>query len=111
MGVDYIVSCYSENDPNQFLKYAWRDIQWPAILETLDINITEVDYDSPTNYWSPEDVKEMRDRIRAFCDKTLWVSEQDHNAREQMNDLHEDATVLLEFFNYYVANNASIRAF
>ncbi len=98
MGIDYRVSCYSENDPNQFLKYAWRDIQWPAILETLDINITEVDYDSPTNYWSPEDVKEMRDRIQAFCEK-------------QMNDLHEDATVLLEFFNYYVANNASIRAF
>jgi hypothetical protein len=108
MGINYIVSCYSENDPNQFLKYAWRDIQWPAILETLDINITEVDYDSPINYWSPEDVKEMRDRIQAFCDETLWVSEED---QKHMNYLHNDATVLLEFFNYYVANNASIRAF
>ncbi len=99
-----------ENNPNQFLKYAWRSIQWPTILEILDINITEVDYDSPTNYWTPEDVKEMRDRIQAFCDKTWWISEEDHHTKKQMNDLHYDATKLLEFFNYYVENNASISA-
>jgi hypothetical protein len=105
MGIDYKVEStnptfYSENDPNQFLKYAWRDIEWPAIFTLLDFTITEIDYDSDSNYWSPDDVKGMRDSIQAFCEED----------QKELAYLHDDAVKLLKLFNYYVENNASIRA-
>ncbi len=99
---------YSKDDPNQFLKYAWCDIHWPVIFDILHFTIYSVDYDFPINYWSPEDVENMRDDIRAFCDKTWWISENDNETRELMDILHEDAIKLLKFFDYYVENKASI---
>ncbi len=114
MGIDYKVvstnpAFYSENDPNQFLKYAWRNIQWPAIFEILDFTITQTDVDSTINYWTAEDVKEMRDSIYAFCHKSWWIPD-DYDLRKSIDDLHDNALKLLEFFDYYVAHDACIHA-
>ena len=106
MGVQFEVESaknpafYAENDPNRYLKYAWRDIRWEQLFDTIGIDMSAyIYYDDPAyNYRSPEDVEYMRDAIRVFVE-------------EETNELRDDAAKLLEFFNYYVENGAHFTIF
>ena len=117
MGVDIKVkstrnpSFYALDDPNQFLKYAWRDIRWEDIFDCLHIDISPwIYYDDPDyNYRSPDQVESMRDAIKEFVEKTVdYYGEDTMRLRDE---LHDDAAKLLEFFDYYVENEAHIVIF
>ncbi len=104
-------SMYDPNDPNQYLKWAWRDIQWELIFNILDIDMSSyIYYDYPEyNYRSPAEVEAMRDAIKEFVEKDITYY--DDATNRLRDELHDDAVKLLEFFNYYVANEAHIEIF
>ncbi len=115
MGIDFHVESkknpvmYGTNDPNQFLKWAWRNIRWEEIFECVNIDMSPYIYyeDPGYNYRSPQDVEDMRDNIKRFVDKVDELYDADEYYRLR-DELHEDAVKLLELFDYYVENEAYI---
>ena len=114
MGIDLLAesdtlpTLFAKDDPNKYLKYAWMDIDWREIFDILHINLHAL-YDNHINYWAPCHVRDMRDEIKNFVDKTIWIPDDDHeNMKEKMDLLHDDAVKLLKFFDFYVENNVKI---
>lgn len=115
MGVQIVVdstsnpSFYAPDDPNRYLKWAWRDIRWEDIFDCIDIDMSPYAYnDNPAyNYRSPEEVTAMRNAIQAFVERDVLVC--DEAANKRRDELHDDAVLLLEFFDYYVEHGAHIR--
>jgi hypothetical protein len=105
MGIDYKIQSkdypdmYSENDPNQYLKYALQNIKWQEILEILGIRLDAL-LDSGIQYWCPEQVKDMYESI-----KRLHLE-----PTEDMN-LQDDCKQLMEYFEHLVKHNAYIYVF
>ena len=104
-------SMYRPDDPNQYLKWAWRDIRWEDIFDCISIDMSSyIYYDDPEyNYRSAEEVVEMRNAIQAFVERDITYCDDETNRR--LDELHDDAVKLLAFFDYYVANEAHIEIF
>lgn len=113
MGVVYQVKSdsnpimYAEDDPNIYLKYAWRDIRWVEIFEILGI-----DQDWHPHWYyeenpirDKEEIRRIRDELEVFVAKRGGLDKTHPN---EVEELHDDAVRLLEFFNYYVANDAYV---
>jgi hypothetical protein len=49
----------------------------------------------------------MRNAIQAFVEQDVLVC--DEAANKRRDELHDDAVLLLEFFDYYVEHGAHIR--
>jgi hypothetical protein len=111
MGIDYFVkstinpNMYGDNDPNCYLKYAWRDIDWKEVFNVLNIRL-HILYDHPISYWSTEHIKDIRDMIKEFIESDTYDRECPNE--QILAKLKTDANKLLEFFNYYVENKAII---
>jgi hypothetical protein len=114
MGIDYIVksnshpNLFGEDDPNQFIKWAWRDIKWEEICELCGFEkiIYSFAYVDDDNYIKSAQVKEMRDDIQSFVDKTFYIEKAQDKIK--LDVLHDDAVKLLAFFQFYVDHDASI---
>jgi hypothetical protein len=125
MGIDYKIKSqknpqmYKEDDPNQYLTWAIKDIQWDKIFELLHINLGLL-YNSSINYWCPEQVKDMYIMIKSINEDPYnlyvgWKKEEleDHmiDDIEEAKKLKEDISKLKEYFEYLVENEAYIEVF
>lgn len=101
---------YSIDDPNQYLKWAWRDIRWNEIFECIGIDMSPTIYYDSYDYNNRtfEEVRCMRNLIEIFTDKTFDISDESAEYQRLRDELHDDAVKLLEFFDYYVENEAYI---
>ena len=111
MGIDFRVSSanpdfYSGNDPNQYINYAWLDIDWIELFEVLDIPMTSHCYDYYPKQFTRDDVRDFRDRIAEVVNKTYHVDGE--YCKAILEKHHGDAVKLLVYFDYYVANDAII---
>jgi hypothetical protein len=85
-----------------YLKYAWKDIDWEPILSVLNINLAAI-CDNAINYWTPEQIKDMRDRIlQLYTDENKLID------RTNTTHIMSNTEALLEFFNFYVEHNVYI---
>lgn len=108
MGVQIVVKSknpdFYAHDPQMvYLKYAWSDIRWWELLDILGIYMPPHVYDQDNK--SADEVKEMQNTIQDFVD--------DRSTRERLGaeEFYDDAVKLLEFFKYYVANEAWIEIY
>lgn len=118
MGVDFIVksrknpAMYAEDDPEQYLKYAWRNIRWVEILvDLLGFDMEPHLYYEYDNNREPSQVEDMRDHIRAMLGGTyhtiIYVDPTEYEEmKKRFEVLREDAVRLLRYFDYYVENEA-----
>jgi hypothetical protein len=117
MGVIFIVksrknpAMYAEDDPEQYLKYAWRDIRWEEIFQILGFDMNPYMYYEDDNIREPSQVEYMRDHIQAMLDGTyhtmIYVDPAEYEEmKKRFEVLREDAVWLLRYFNYYVENEA-----
>jgi hypothetical protein len=122
MGIDYLVkskinpNMYAEDDPNMWLKYALKNIEWIEILNLLNINLAAL-YDSAINYWASDQVKDMYEMIEGLDEDPYnlygpWKKEElePHMIKdiEKAIKLKDDISVLKEYFEFLVANEAYI---
>jgi hypothetical protein len=107
---------YAEDDPNMWLKYALKDIEWIDILDLLNINLAAL-YGSAIRYWSPEQVKDMYEMITRLDEDPYnlygpWKKEElePHMIKdiEKAIKLKDDIHQLKEYFEFLVANEAYI---
>jgi hypothetical protein len=110
---------YADDDPNKYLNYALKDIQWNTIMELLHIDIAML-YGSAINYWAPEQVKDMYMMIKAIDEDPYnlygpWKKEEleDHMISdiEKAIKLKEDIRQLKEYFEFLVTNEAYIEVY
>ena len=102
MGIDYQVVSLTNpymfsNAEDSYLKWAWRSIDWKAVLDFLQIDLSCVG-GTAINYWAESQVEDMRDLIR---DLSLTPD----------YEFKDDAAKLLAHFNYYVEQKARIYVF
>ena len=115
MGIDYKVESLTDRDfsnslgEDAYLKWAWRNTDWRSVFDFLHINL-DLLYDSAVNYWSECQVVDMLGLLVAFKnnDSALLCDEERVTTAGK---LREDALVLLELFEAYVAHNARIYVF
>ena len=94
----------------RYLKYEWQDINWQDVFDILNISLQRL-YDNSINYWSSEQVKDIRDLLQILCDDPRKIREFDNGGTdkfqirdvEKAKSLQSDAEKLLTFFNEYVA--------
>ncbi len=125
MGIHIVVkskinpNMYTEDDPNKWLKYALKDIEWGEIFDLLNINLAAL-YDSAINYWSPEQVKDMYEMIKRLDEDPYslyygWTKEQlePHMIKDidKAMVLKEDIRRLKDYFKFLVDNEAYIEVF
>ncbi len=137
MGIDYVLRSTNilyKDESLYYCKYAWRDINWKLIFKVLGINLGVL-YDNYISYWTPEQVKSIRDGIQCikdnpkeylfndFSDSDKYTdltkeyllnnpSEIQEQIKKfnnsQIDSLYKDIDILLDFFNFYVENNVYI---
>lgn len=137
MGIQYILRSTNtlyEDQSMYYCKYAWRDIDWQLIFEILGINLGVL-CDNYISYWSPEQIKDIRNGIQCLKENPKVYLFNDYSESnnyskedkeyllnnsseiqekikkyktEQIEFLLQDVNKLLEFFNYYVENNVYI---
>jgi hypothetical protein len=122
MGIDFLTyskinpDMYKEDDPNQYLKYALRDIEWFKILDLLNINLGN----NALNYWCQEQVEDIYNRIKSINEDpyNLYSGWEKEELEEHMIDdinkaikLKDDIEKLCEYFKFLVDNKAYIRIF
>lgn len=123
MGIEFIIesltnpNMYDENDNKIYLRYAWKDINWEFILcDVLNINLSVL-YDNAINYWSLEQVIEMRNLIKNLYESPEQVLNNNYDVYDnnqllsKVKEYKDDIYKLLEFFEYYVENKAIIKVF
>ena len=125
MGIHIVVkskinpNMYADNDPNKYLNYALKDIEWNTIMELLHIDIAML-YGSAINYWSSEQVRDMYMMIKDIDEDHYnlygpWKKEEleDHMISdiEKAITLKDDIRVLKEYFEFLVANEAYIEVY
>jgi hypothetical protein len=117
MGVVFIVksrktpAMYAEDDPEQYLKYAWRDIRWEEIFHILGFDMNPYMYYEDDNIREPSQVEDMRDHIRGMLNgmyhTMIYVDPVEYEEmKKRFEVLREDAVRLLRYFDYYVENEA-----
>jgi len=112
MGIDYRVeslthpTMFAIDSPEQYCKWAWRDIKWAPVLDFLDINLSLLT-GCAIHWWAESQVAEMRDLIRQLAEgdeNLLW----DEERKAAGGSLRKDAQALLKHFDFYVAHDARI---
>lgn len=114
MGIDFRIESptdpeFLKGSPDQYCKWAWRNIRWTDVLEFLEINLALLS-NGAINWWSESQVAAMRDLIKQLAEREenlLW----DEDRRLRVASLQKDATLLLEHFDAYVAHGARIYVF
>ena len=110
---------YGEDDPNKYLNYALKDIEWETIMELLHFDIAML-YGSAINYWAPEQVKDIYLMIKDIDEDPYnlygpWKKEEleDHmkDDIEKAITLKDDIHVLKEYFEFLVKNEAYIEVY
>lgn len=120
MGIDFVVESTIVPDiykgtQDSFLKWAWKDIEWRAIFNLLNINLGAL-YDNAISYWSVDQVVEMHQLIKKFyeCPTDVLYDDDERELKKQLIraiELRHDTHKLLDFFEDYVKNKAIICVF
>lgn len=122
MGVDYVIkskinpNMYDENDPNQYLKWALRDVKWIKVFNLLNFNLA----DNSLNYWCAEQVEDIYNMIKKVEEDPYqlyygWKKEElEPHMIEDINEaitLKDDIKKMSEYFKYIADNKAYIHIF
>ncbi len=122
MGVDFHVyskvnpGMFANDDPNQYLNYAFRDVDWTTIFELLNINLFALN-SNRISYWCPEQVKDMYESIKALYEDPETVLSYGEPDQEMLKNLqtakrlHDDTKTVMDYFEKLVQNGAYIRVF
>ncbi len=122
MGVDYVIkskinpNMYDEDDPNKYLKWTLRDVEWIKVFNLLNFNLA----DNSLNYWCPEQVEDIYNMIKKVEEDPYqlyygWKREQlEPHMIEDINEaikLKDSIKKMSEYFKYLADNKAYIHIF